>query len=58
MTEYESGDLIFHSPFIVHTSCKNMDPDDKIRLATNLQFDDQAKLQKVPGPVWIRIHIF
>lgn len=30
-------------PFIVHASCNNMDPDDKVRLATNLQFVDPVK---------------
>jgi hypothetical protein len=53
------GISIFHSPFMVHTTSKNMDPDDEIRLATNLQFVDQAKpYYKVFSLFWIRIQIF
>lgn len=41
--EYEAGDVVFHDPFLVHASCKNMDPDDKIRLATDVRFVDSEK---------------
>ncbi|KAJ6070906.1 hypothetical protein N7467_012225 [Penicillium canescens] len=43
ITEYEAGDVIFHNPFMVHASCKNMDPDNRIRLATDLRFVDSDK---------------
>ncbi|KAF2148172.1 hypothetical protein K461DRAFT_263114 [Myriangium duriaei CBS 260.36] len=43
ITEYEAGDVIFHNPFMVHASCKNRDPDGKIRLATDLRFVDSEK---------------
>ncbi|KAL3260760.1 hypothetical protein ABHI18_004297 [Aspergillus niger] len=38
ITEYEAGDVIFHDPFLVHASCKNKDPERRIRLATDLRF--------------------
>ncbi|PYI24002.1 hypothetical protein BO99DRAFT_374789 [Aspergillus violaceofuscus CBS 115571] len=40
ITEYEAGDVIFHDPFLVHASCKNEDPERKIRLATDLRLVD------------------
>ncbi|RAH75681.1 phytanoyl-CoA dioxygenase family protein [Aspergillus aculeatinus CBS 121060] len=40
ITEYEAGDVIFHDPFLVHASCKNKDPERRIRLATDLRFVD------------------
>lgn len=43
ITEYEVGDVIFHNPFMVHASCKNMDPENRIRLATDLRFVDPEK---------------
>ncbi|KAJ5740598.1 Phytanoyl-CoA hydroxylase [Penicillium malachiteum] len=43
IAEYEAGDVIFHSPWMVHASCKNKDPNDRIRLATDLHFVDPEK---------------
>lgn len=43
IAEYEAGDVMFHSPFLVHASCKNMDPENKIRLATDVRFVDSEK---------------
>ncbi|PLB55479.1 hypothetical protein P170DRAFT_443254 [Aspergillus steynii IBT 23096] len=43
ITEHEAGDVIFHDPFLVHASCKNKDPERRIRLATDLRFVDSAK---------------
>ncbi|KAH8427731.1 phytanoyl-CoA dioxygenase family protein [Aspergillus melleus] len=43
ITEYEAGDVIFHDPFLVHASCKNKDPERRIRLATDLRFVDSTK---------------
>ncbi|KAG6362507.1 hypothetical protein INS49_010739 [Diaporthe citri] len=37
------GDVIFHNPFMVHASCKNMDPENRIRLATDLRFVNPKK---------------
>lgn len=38
IAEYEAGDVIFHNPWMVHASCKNKDPESRIRLATDLRF--------------------
>ncbi|KAH6887517.1 hypothetical protein B0T10DRAFT_562732 [Thelonectria olida] len=43
IAEYEAGDVIFHNPYMVHASCKNKDPNDKIRLATDVRFVDPEK---------------
>ncbi|KAJ5282319.1 hypothetical protein N7497_002516 [Penicillium chrysogenum] len=43
IAEYEAGDVIFHNPWMVHASCKNKDPNGKIRLATDLRFVDPEK---------------
>ena len=43
ITEYEAGDVIFHNPYMVHASCKNKDPQNRIRLATDLRFVDAEK---------------
>ncbi|KAK7708839.1 hypothetical protein SLS57_008900 [Botryosphaeria dothidea] len=43
IAEYETGDVIFHNPWMVHASCKNKDPEGRIRLATDLRFVDPEK---------------
>ncbi|KAI0975486.1 hypothetical protein F4678DRAFT_420392 [Xylaria arbuscula] len=43
IAEYEVGDVIFHNPYMVHASCKNKDPNNIIRLATDLRFVDPDK---------------
>lgn len=43
IAEYEAGDVIFHNPYMVHASCKNRDPQNRIRLATDLRFVDPEK---------------
>ncbi|CAM1510832.1 Fc.00g083450.m01.CDS01 [Cosmosporella sp. VM-42] len=43
IAEYEAGDVIFHNPYMVHASCKNKDPNNKIRLATDVRFVDPEK---------------
>ncbi|GME22210.1 Phytanoyl-CoA hydroxylase [Neofusicoccum parvum] len=43
LAEYEAGDVIFHNPWMVHASCKNEDPEGRIRLATDLRFVDPEK---------------
>jgi phytanoyl-CoA hydroxylase len=51
IAEYEAGDVIFHNPFMVHASCKNKDPENKIRLATDVRFVDPEKpYDKVSKP--------
>jgi len=38
VAEYEAGDVVFHLPCSVHSSCMNEDPNGKIRLSTDLRF--------------------
>jgi phytanoyl-CoA hydroxylase len=38
VTDYEAGDVVFHDPFMIHTSTKNEDTEGKIRLSTDLRF--------------------
>ncbi len=35
---YEAGDVVFHDPYMIHTSTLNEDPEGKIRLSTDLRF--------------------
>lgn len=59
VAEYEAGDVIFHSPYMVHASCKNKDPDSKIRLATDLRFvDPEMPYDHVSRPVLIQVLLF
>ncbi|RSH83761.1 hypothetical protein EHS25_005376 [Saitozyma podzolica] len=36
-----AGDVVFHHPCMIHCSARNLDPDDRIRLATDLRFADK-----------------
>jgi phytanoyl-CoA hydroxylase len=38
IAKYQPGDVIIHNPYIVHASCRNCDPGDRIRLATDMRF--------------------
>jgi phytanoyl-CoA hydroxylase len=35
------GDVVFHHPCMIHCSARNLDPDNRIRLATDLRFADK-----------------
>ena len=35
---YEAGDVVFHDPYMIHTSTFNECPQGKIRLSTDLRF--------------------
>ena len=39
---YEAGDVVFHDPYMIHTSSVNKDPTGKIRLSTDLRFYRQG----------------
>ncbi|KIW48895.1 uncharacterized protein PV06_01454 [Exophiala oligosperma] len=43
LTEYEAGDVVLHNAYAIHASTINHDPDNKIRLGTDLRFVDQSK---------------
>ncbi|PHH59528.1 hypothetical protein CDD81_2890 [Ophiocordyceps australis] len=43
VTEYEAGDVVLHSPHMIHASTINEDADNRIRLGTDLRFVNSAK---------------
>ncbi|KAF6808811.1 phytanoyl-CoA hydroxylase [Colletotrichum sojae] len=43
VTAYEAGDVVFHTPHMIHASTKNYDPDGRIRLGTDLRFVDKSR---------------
>lgn len=43
IADYKAGDVVFHNPYLVHASCKNMDPENRVRLATDLRFVETGK---------------
>ncbi|KAF2098593.1 hypothetical protein NA57DRAFT_38877 [Rhizodiscina lignyota] len=43
VSNYEAGDVVLHSPYQIHASTVNHDPDHVIRLATDLRFVDSSR---------------
>ncbi|KAM0558012.1 hypothetical protein ACHAPJ_005179 [Fusarium lateritium] len=43
LTEYEAGDVVFHKPHMIHSSTINKDPENRIRLGTDLRFVDSSR---------------
>ncbi|KAH7412122.1 hypothetical protein DE146DRAFT_266608 [Phaeosphaeria sp. MPI-PUGE-AT-0046c] len=43
VTSYEAGDVVIHNPFAIHASTMNYDPDNIIRVGTDLRFVDSSK---------------
>ena len=44
LTEYEAGDVVLHNAYAIHASTINHDPEDRIRLGTDLRFVNSARL--------------
>ncbi|PHH73164.1 hypothetical protein CDD83_4799 [Cordyceps sp. RAO-2017] len=40
---YEAGDVVLHRPHMIHASTINEDPEDRIRLGTDLRFVNSAR---------------
>lgn len=40
VADYEAGDVVLHSPFMVHASTTNVDPGNRIRLSTDIRFQN------------------
>jgi ectoine hydroxylase-related dioxygenase (phytanoyl-CoA dioxygenase family) len=38
VADYEAGDMVVHSPYMVHASTMNIDPDNRIRLSTDIRY--------------------
>jgi phytanoyl-CoA hydroxylase len=43
VANYEAGDVVFHQSFMIHASCQNQDPNNRIRLATDIRYTDDSK---------------
>ncbi|KIX03554.1 uncharacterized protein Z518_07107 [Rhinocladiella mackenziei CBS 650.93] len=43
VTEYEAGDVVLHNAYAIHASTINHDPENKIRLGTDLRFVNQSR---------------
>ena len=41
--DYEAGDMLVHSPYIVHASLDNQDPDGILRLSTDIRYQPAAE---------------
>ncbi len=42
VADYEAGDVVFHSPWMIHSSSRNEDGGGRIRLATDLRFYEEG----------------
>lgn len=42
VADYEAGDVVFHSPWMIHGATKNEDESGRIRLATDLRFYEEG----------------
>ncbi|KAG4424080.1 hypothetical protein IFR04_002776 [Cadophora malorum] len=43
LTAYEAGDIVFHNSYAIHASTINYDPDNVIRLGTDLRYVDSSR---------------
>jgi phytanoyl-CoA hydroxylase len=43
VTSYKAGDVVLHMPYTIHASTLNYDPDNVIRVGTDLRFVDASK---------------
>lgn len=43
LTAYEAGDVVFHKPHMIHASTINQDPENRIRLGTDLRFVNASR---------------
>jgi len=40
IADYEAGDVVLHSPFMIHASTTNVDPQNRIRLSTDIRYQN------------------
>jgi hypothetical protein len=38
VADYEPGDVVLHTPYLIHSACQNQDPEKRIRLSTDLRY--------------------
>ena len=47
VADYDAGDVVFHTPYMIHSATKNEDKSGRIRLASDLRFyEEGAKLDE------------
>ena len=44
VADYEAGDMVIHSPYMIHAATRNRDPLDRMRLSTDIRFQLAADL--------------
>lgn len=49
IADYEAGDMVVHSPYMIHAATQNYDPQGRIRLSTDIRY--QLKSEKI-DPRW------
>ena len=42
IADYQAGDMVVHSPYLVHASLNNTDPDGKMRLSTDIRYQKSS----------------
>jgi ectoine hydroxylase-related dioxygenase (phytanoyl-CoA dioxygenase family) len=40
VADYEAGDIMLHSPYMIHASTTNVDPQNRVRLSTDIRFQN------------------
>lgn len=45
IADYEAGDMVIHSPYMIHAATQNHDPLDRMRLSTDIRF------QRIDDPI-------
>lgn len=40
VADYEAGDIVLHSPYMIHASTTNVDPENRIRLSTDIRYQN------------------
>lgn len=46
MADYEAGDVVFHTPWMIHAATRNEDELGRIRLASDLRFYEEGGAKK------------
>jgi ectoine hydroxylase-related dioxygenase (phytanoyl-CoA dioxygenase family) len=40
IADYEAGDVVLHSPYMIHAATSNASPDNRIRLSTDIRYQN------------------
>ncbi|CAM0140976.1 hypothetical protein VKS41_009142 [Umbelopsis sp. WA50703] len=44
VADYEPGDVVLHTPYLIHSACQNQDPEKRIRLSTDLRYQPKSEI--------------